>query len=86
MTAKVLVVISFLNILMKQRIISLLGELKKGVYEKDTELSLSLLAALAGQSILLLGPPGVAKSMVARRLKYAFQDARYVVHGRIIEL
>lgn len=75
MTAKVLVVISFLNILMKQRIISLLGELKKGVYEKDTELSLSLLAALAGQSILLLGPPGVAKSMVARRLKYAFQDA-----------
>lgn len=61
---------------MKQRIISLLSELKRGVYEKDTELGLSLLAALAGQSILLLGPPGVAKSMVARRLKYAFQDAR----------
>ena len=61
---------------MKQRIISLLSELKRGVYEKDIELSLALLAALAGQSILLLGPPGVAKSMVARRLKYAFKDAR----------
>lgn len=61
---------------MKQRIQSLLNTLAQGVYEKDTELSLSLLAALAGQSILLLGPPGVAKSMVARRLKYAFADAK----------
>ena len=43
---------------MKSRITSILNELKQGVYEKDAELSLSLLAALAGQSILLLGPPG----------------------------
>lgn len=61
---------------MKSRIVNLLSELKQGVFEKDAELSLSLLAALAGQSILLLGPPGVAKSMVARRLKYAFKDAK----------
>ena len=61
---------------MHSRILSLLSNLKQGVYEKDTELNLSLLAALAGQSILLLGPPGVAKSMVARRLKYAFAEAR----------
>ena len=60
---------------MHSRILSLLAALKQGVYEKDTELSLSLLAALAGQSVLLLGPPGVAKSMVARRVKYAFSDA-----------
>lgn len=61
---------------MKQRIQTLLKELNHGVYEKEPEVALSLLAALAGQSILLLGPPGVAKSMVARRLKLAFQDAR----------
>ena len=50
--------------------------INKGIYEKDTELSLSLMAALAGDSVILLGPPGVAKSMVARRLKLAFKDAR----------
>ncbi|MBQ0057758.1 MAG: AAA family ATPase [Bacteroidales bacterium] len=61
---------------MKQRIQSLLKQLSQGVFEKDSELALSLLAALSGQSILLLGPPGVAKSMVARRLKYAFTRAR----------
>ena len=61
---------------MKNRIQSLLKALSEGVYEKDTELALSLLAAMSGQSILLLGPPGVAKSMVARRLKYSFARAR----------
>ena len=53
----------------------LLREMNRGIYEKDTEISLSLLAALAGESIILLGPPGVAKSMVARQLKNAFRDA-----------
>lgn len=59
----------------KQRIQLLLAEMNRGVYEKETEIGLSLLAALAGESILLLGPPGVAKSMVARRLKEAFAGA-----------
>ena len=61
---------------MKDRIQALLGEINKGIYEKETELAMSLLAALAGESIILLGPPGVAKSMVARRLKSAFKDGR----------
>lgn len=62
--------------MVKERIQQLLCEINRGIYEKDSELALSLLAALAGESIILLGPPGVAKSMVARRLKLAFQDAR----------
>ena len=61
---------------MLERFKQLLGEMNRGIYEKETEISLSLLAALAGESIILLGPPGVAKSMVARQLKTAFRDAR----------
>ena len=61
---------------MKERIQELLTMLNMGIYEKENEIALSLLAAVAGESIILLGPPGVAKSMVARRLKDAFKDAR----------
>ena len=61
---------------MKERFKQLLTEMNRGIYEKDTEISLSLLAALAGESVILLGPPGVAKSMVARQLKTAFRDAQ----------
>ncbi len=60
---------------MIERFKLLLREMNRGIYEKETEISLSLLAALAGESIILLGPSGVAKSMVARQLKNAFRDA-----------
>ena len=60
---------------MIERFKLLLREMNRGIYEKETEISLSLLAALAGESVILLGPPGVAKSMVARQLKNAFRDA-----------
>ena len=61
---------------MLERFKLLLQEMNRGIYEKNTEISLSLLAALAGESVILLGPPGVAKSMVARQLKTAFRDAQ----------
>ena len=60
---------------MLERFKLLLQEMNRGIYEKNTEISLALLAALAGESVILLGPPGVAKSMVARQLKTAFRDA-----------
>lgn len=60
----------------QERILDILKDISEGVYDKDKELRLALLAALAGESILLLGPPGIAKSMIARQIKMAFKDAK----------
>lgn len=55
---------------------SLLKKLSEGLYEKQHILAMALLSAVAEESIFLLGPPGTAKSMVARRLKLAFKDGK----------
>lgn len=61
---------------MKNRVAAIIEEISAGTYERERELSLSLLTAIAGESIFLLGKPGVAKSLVARRLKCAFAESR----------
>jgi MoxR-like ATPase len=60
----------------KEKIEALLKELNKGIYEKEEVMALALLSSIAGESIFLLGPPGVAKSLIARRLKYAYKDGK----------
>ena len=60
-----------------ERIRRLIEAVGKDLHEKEEVLRLTLLSALAGENTFLYGPPGTAKSLLARRIAYIFRDARY---------
>lgn len=60
----------------KGHVVELLKIISEGLWEKEHIISLGLLSCIAGESIFLLGPPGKAKSMVARRLKEVFKNKK----------
>lgn len=60
-----------------ERLRQLRDSLLTGLIERDVTIRLALIGALSGEHLLLIGPPGTAKSHVARRLRQAFSESTY---------
>jgi len=62
---------------MKTRLQNIFSYIESGLIERTIPVRLSLLAALSGEHLLLLGPPGTAKSEMARKLCNVFTNINY---------
>jgi len=61
----------------KSKLQSLIKQMQNGLIEREAQVKLILLAAVAGEHTLLIGPPGTAKSELAKRLQSIFVEANY---------
>ena len=62
---------------LKTKLGHILSDMGEGLLERESQVKLILLAALSGEHVLLLGPPGTAKSELAKRLNRVFEGASY---------
>lgn len=60
---------------LKNKIIKLQDHLNHGLVGRRDETKAALLTLLAGENLLLVGPPGTAKSLLARRVASCLQSA-----------
>lgn len=63
-----LVCIHPLQVSMREKIQALLNHLNHGLVEREATIKAALLTVLAGENIVLIGPPGTGKSLIARRI------------------
>jgi MoxR-like ATPase len=61
----------------KAKLQALMAQMSDGLLEREHQVRLMMLAALSGEHVLLVGPPGTAKSELAKRLKNVFVEANY---------
>ncbi|WP_169307003.1 AAA family ATPase [Ferrimonas sediminicola] len=61
----------------QSQIQALIDQLVVGLQEREETLAIALLGALTGQNSFLYGPPGTAKSLMARRIAQAFDGDAY---------
>ena len=62
---------------MKEKIVKLLNWMSSDLIDKDDIIKISLLGILSGENIVLLGPPGTAKSRIARKLSQIIDNNSY---------
>lgn len=64
----------------QQKLAALRADLKAFFKERDEEVDGLLVALLSRQHVILIGPPGTAKSMIARAACSAIDGGRFVYH------
>jgi MoxR-like ATPase len=62
---------------LQARIQALIQHLSAGMHEREDIIAVSLLGALSGLNTFLYGPPGTAKSLIARRMACGFEKPAY---------
>lgn len=64
---------------MKQKIQTLLADMNTGLIDREPAIKAALLSLFAAENLVLIGPPGTAKSMVARRVAQHIQTDDHAV-------
>lgn len=62
---------------LQARVQALIQHLSAGMHEREGIISVALLGALSGLNTFLYGPPGTAKSLIARRIACGFEHPAY---------
>lgn len=62
---------------MQEKLVKLIDALSEGLVERKNIIQLSLLAMISKENLILIGPPGTAKSEIGRRLSQVVKDVNY---------